>query len=146
MVEIVKTTNLKKIQFYWLTKNVYEICFPGCRWQWVSTDWYIDFTLHRICCRAKCCYCVWNHNDPPARDLVDYSEPVKIYIVMCRYNAVEYDLIWKTSLQWLRQSINQSLNPQNTPHTSPWRASYGICFVRILNEINHVITTPHFIY
>ena len=36
-----------------------------------------------------------------------------------------------------------SLNPQNTPHISPLRASYGMYSVRILKKIYRVITTPH---
>ena len=37
----------------------------------------------------------------------------------CRYNAFQYDMILHTSLLLPRQNINQSVNPQNTPHTSP---------------------------
>ena len=36
--------------------------------------------------------------------------------VECCYNVVHYSMILHTSLQWLRQSINHSLNPQNTSH------------------------------
>ena len=56
--------------------------------------------------------------------------------VKCHYNPVEYDIIWNTSLQWLRQSVDESLNPQNTSHTLPYRASYGMYFVRILKKID----------
>ena len=38
-------------------------------------------------------------------------------------------MILHTSLQELR------LNPQKTPHTLPWRESYGVPFVNILEEI-----------
>ena len=47
------------------------------------------------------------------------------------YNAVQYNMILHTSLQWLRQTIYQSFNPQKTTLTSPQRASYGVIFVRI---------------
>ena len=65
------------------------------------------------------------------------------YIVECRYNAVQYNMILHTSLQKLGQNINHWLKPQKTPHTSPWRASYGMSFVNILDKIGRVITAPH---
>ena len=34
-------------------------------------------------------------------------------------------MILHRSLQWMRQNINQSFNTQKTPHTAPWRVSYG---------------------
>ena len=37
--------------------------------------------------------------------------------VGCRYNAVHYNTILHTSLQEGRQDINESLDPQKTPHT-----------------------------
>ena len=37
----------------------------------------------------------------------------------CRYNAVQYNMILHTPLQWLGQNIHQSFNPQKTPHISP---------------------------
>ena len=35
----------------------------------------------------------------------------------------------------LMQNYNQMLDPQKTPHTSPWRASYGVSFVNICQKI-----------
>ena len=52
-------------------------------------------------------------------------------------------MLLHTSLQELRQNINQRLNPQRTPHTSPWWASYGMSFVNILEKIARVITARH---
>ena len=66
--------------------------------------------------------------------------------VKWHYNVVQYNMIFHTSLLWLRQSMNQSLNPQNTSHTTPYWASYGMYFVRILEKIDQVITAPHCIY
>ena len=63
--------------------------------------------------------------------------------VECRYNAVQYNKILHTSLQWRDQNINKRLNLQKTHHTSPYRASYGVSFVIILDKIDRVITTPH---
>ena len=60
----------------------------------------------------------------------------------CRYNAVQYNMVLLTSLRWLRQDINQNLWPQKTIHASPWRASYGVSFVRILEKNDRVITVP----
>ena len=42
-----------------------------------------------------------------------------MYTVECRYNTVQYNMILYTSLRWLEQNINVSLNPQKTPHNSP---------------------------
>ena len=39
--------------------------------------------------------------------------------VKCCYNAVQYNTIIHTSLQWLRQNINQGSLSQKTPHISP---------------------------
>ena len=53
-----------------------------------------------------------------------------------RYNAVCYNMILNTPLQWLRQNINQSLPSQKTPHNSPSRASYGVSIARKLTTYN----------
>ena len=37
----------------------------------------------------------------------------------CRYNAAQYNMIFNTTLQWLKHYINQSLFSQKTPHTPP---------------------------
>ena len=39
--------------------------------------------------------------------------------------------------------MNQILESQQTPHTSPSRASYGVSFVTILEKTDRVITAPH---
>ena len=39
--------------------------------------------------------------------------------VGCRYNAVHYGTILHTWLQWLRQNVDQSVNPQKHTHISP---------------------------
>ena len=39
--------------------------------------------------------------------------------VECRYNAVQYSKVLHKLLQEFRQNINQMLDPQKTPHTSP---------------------------
>ena len=39
-----------------------------------------------------------------------------------------------------------AINPQKIPHSSPWWASYGVSFVRILKEVNHIITAPRCIW
>ena len=65
------------------------------------------------------------------------------YTVECRYNAVAYIMILHKTLQWIEQSIHQTLNPQKTPHISPWRASYEMSVMRICEKIGRVITAPH---
>ena len=49
-----------------------------------------------------------------------------------RHNAVQYYIIWNTSLHWLRRGKNQTLNPQN-----------GMYSARISNKVDRVITAPH---
>ena len=39
--------------------------------------------------------------------------------------------------------MHEILESQQTPHTSPSRASYGVSIVRILQKIDRVITAPH---
>ena len=43
----------------------------------------------------------------------------KMYTVKCRYNKVQYGTILHKWMQHLRQNINQMLDSQKTPHTSP---------------------------
>ena len=38
------------------------------------------------------------------------------------------------------------LDPQNTPHTSPYRASYVVSFVNICEKIDRVIMSSHCIH
>ena len=38
---------------------------------------------------------------------------------------------------------NEVLEPQQTLHNSPSRASYGVSIVRILEKIHRAITPPH---
>ena len=65
-----------------------------------------------------------------AKFATELYDPVKnVHIVECRYNAVQYDRILSSSLQWLMQNINKNLEPQNTPHSWPVRARYGVYFV-----------------
>ena len=63
--------------------------------------------------------------------------------IECHYNAVQYNMILHTSLWWLRQNINESVNPHMTPHSSPWWASYGVSFVTNLEKIDHIIMAPY---
>ena len=74
---------------------------------------------------------------------------------------LKYNMILHISLQWPGKSINQRLNPQNTSHSSPLRASYGMYFVvsisvwwirkgmylvRIWEKIDRVIMAPYCFY
>ena len=60
----------------------------------------------------------------------------RIDTVKCRYNPVHLIAILHMVLQWQQQSVNQSWNPQQAPHTSP-------SGVRIRKKMDRVITTPH---
>ena len=56
----------------------------------------------------------------------------------CRYYGMIYGMILYASLQWLRQHIHQSLNPQRTPHSSPafpWFTPRWWCFIRLTSQI-----------
>ena len=59
--------------------------------------------------------------------------------IECRYIATRYNMIFDTLLLWRMQNINQDLNPQMIPHISTYRASYGVTFMRSLEEIDNVI-------
>ena len=43
----------------------------------------------------------------------------------------------------LREKLITALNPQKTPHTSPWRASYGESFVSFCKKIDREISRVH---
>ena len=57
--------------------------------------------------------------------------PCKLHSLERLYNAVQYNMI--SLLQQQKQNINQ-MNPQSTPHISPWRASYMRVFRGYLGE------------
>ena len=49
-----------------------------------------------------------------------------LYIVIYRYNTVQYSTILYAELQWIRLYTVHHLNSQITPHTSPSWATYGV--------------------
>ena len=63
--------------------------------------------------------------------------------VKCLHNTVQCNKILHTSLQELRQNINQMLNTHKTRHTSPWWASYGVSVVKSFDKIDHAIMALH---
>ena len=68
----------------------------------------------------------------------------KVTTAECRYNTVQCNMVLLTPLQGLKQNINKKLKAQNTPSVLPWRASYGVYLVNILeNKNNCVVTAPH---
>ena len=88
---------------------------------------------------------IWHLDELPVRKQhthVAYLFWVRL-IVKCHYNTVRYNMILLSLLHWLKQNINQTLNWQKTPHTSPSRASYRVSIVRIWEKIDCVITAPH---
>ena len=66
--------------------------------------------------------------------------------VGCCYNALKFVTILHSALWWQWQNANQILDSQNTSHTSRSRASYGVFFVKILEKIGRVITSPRCIW
>ena len=69
---------------------------------------------------------------------------IKIHKDGRRYNAVQYDTILHTVLQWLQKNINQSFNfiSQYTPNSWPTWVSYGVSKARILEKIDRAKTAP----
>ena len=65
--------------------------------------------------------------------------------VECLYNAVQYNMVFHSPLNWPTQNINQTLDSQKTLHSSPSRASYGVSIVNILEKIDRVITAPQWL-
>ena len=63
--------------------------------------------------------------------------------VECRHNVVQFITILHTALRWQQENVNQTSNSQQTPHTSPSWASYGVSIMRKLKKIDRVITAPH---
>ena len=76
---------------------------------------------------------------PLSAPLLEYCE----YTVECRYNAVQHNMLFHTSLHWLARNANQTSNSQKTLHISPSRASCGVSLVRIWEKIDRVITALH---
>ena len=71
---------------------------------------------------------------------------MRLYTVECCYNMVQYDKKLYTLLHWLIENVNHSVNPPKTPHISPYRASYGESFVRVLEKIDQIIMAPNCIW
>ena len=62
--------------------------------------------------------------------------------IKCLYNAVQFIILYMP-LRWKLHNVNQTLNSQQTRHTSPSRASHEVSIVRIWEKIGHVITASH---
>ena len=103
-------------------------------------------TSRQLHCRDVCKIPMWSlehilNYSTPNFDRISNSIEIPLVgrapdTVECCYNMVQYNMILHTSLQWLRQNINRSLN-------SPLWMSYGMYFARIWEKIDHVITAPH---
>ena len=96
-----------------LTHTLKDVYFID-KWQFMSS--YIYELLYL---RAHKCF--WN--DPQIGQYNSQKFPPKPPMIQCGYNAVQYNKIVHTSLQELRQNINQKLN---APKISP------VSYVRIL--------------
>ena len=51
-----------------------------------------------------------------------------------------------TAKQWKTQNTDQTLNSQQTPHSSPFQVSYGMSTVSILEKMYHVVMALHLIH
>ena len=74
--------------------------------------------------------------------IVEYF-PQFLNTVECHYNAVQHNMILHMARQWLRQNVHLRIYSQKAPHISPFRASYGLSFVRIWVKIDHVLTASY---
>ena len=63
--------------------------------------------------------------------------------VESHYNAVQYNMILHTLLQWLRQSMNHGWTHKIHPIA---RSNYEMYIVRIREKIDRVITAPYCIW
>ena len=65
-------------------------------------------------------------------------EDIQLSVVITRSNSSRYYI-------WHRDDSNKSLtsNSQQTPHTSPSMANYGVSIMRILKKIDRVLMAPH---
>ena len=59
---------------------------------------------------------------------------------------VQHIMILHNTILWQEQNINHFSKSQKTPHTSPLRARYEVSFMRILENIDHVIMAPQCIW
>ena len=59
------------------------------------------------------------------------------------HNAVQFITILHMTLWWQQQNIYHTSNSQQTPHTSPSQASYGVSIVRFFKKIDCDITAPN---
>ena len=66
-----------------------------------------------------------------------------ICTVEWRNIAVQYNMIFHTTLHWLTQNMNQTPISQNTFNISPSRASYGVSNVWIWRKFDRAIAAPH---
>ena len=64
--------------------------------------------------------------------------------IWTRLGPTYHDIIHRTAMT--AAEYEPALKFTSTLHTSPWRASYGVSVVRILEKIDRVITAPHCIY
>ena len=71
--------------------------------------------------------------------LLNWEAQLCICTVECRYNMVQYNMIWHTSPWWLMENINEKLNPQNTPHSLPVRILDIDSVTMALHRTNSVI-------
>ena len=67
----------------------------------------------------------------------------KLNTIKWRYNAVQFITILHTALRRQQQNVNQTSDSQQTPHTSPSRASNGVSIMWILKKIDRVIMAQH---
>ena len=93
-------------------------------------------------CGKMCQYISFTRLD----DLKFNCQHVPLCTIGSRYNAVQFITILHTALRWQQQNVNQTSKSQETPHTSPWRASYEVSIMRIVKKTNRVITAPRCIW
>ena len=74
--------------------------------------------------------------------VIDNLYPKKGTAGYC-YNVVQNNMTLHTSVHWMGQNIDQSLNSQKTCHSSPVRSSYKVSFMRIFLKTDRVMTAPH---
>ena len=84
---------------------------------YARADIFYIFILHSDCLRKQVQFGFWNRN------------PKREHRFECRFNAVQFITILFVALRWQEQYLSKTSNSQQSPHTWPSPARYGVSIV-----------------
>ena len=91
-------------------------------------------------------YC-WDNTIPLANWYTTAILPLLIMsLSTTRFSILRYSIEHWSDVIEGELKTKQILNSQQTPHSSPSRASYGVSIIRNLEKIDPVLTAPQWIY